>query len=83
MPLLTMDYRGTCSLCGCRLRGFMVGTFRVNKNSLICPRGTLRWNEPRCVECGFETATAPDRWRLHPESQAKVDVARAKRGWAA
>ena len=82
MPIVVMNSRTTCTLCGCRLRGILVATVRVRKHDLVADRGTLSSIDFRCPECGFETASAPNRWRLDDESQAKVDAARAKRGWA-
>lgn len=89
MPLLTLNPRGSCPLCACRLRGFTLGMYRVNKNSLKSDRGTLSWLE--CPECGpaharrHPTGVAPgcDTWRLEPDSQAVVDRYRERRGWTA
>lgn len=87
MPFLTLVPRSTCSLCGCRLRGFTMGTYRVNKNSLRSDRGGLSWLE--CPECGVSRARANplgvrpscDTWRLDDASQAIVDDVRERRGW--
>lgn len=89
MPFLTLVPRSNCTHCGCRLRGFTMGTYRINKNSLKSDRGGLSWLE--CPECGptfarrNPTGVMPtcDRWRLDPESQAKVDQYRARKGWTA
>ena len=83
MTSLAFHHSGTCTLCGCRIRGIMVGSFAVNKNSLRATSPNLTWIEPRCPECGFETHSSPSRWRPAPESDVKITAARAKRGWAA
>jgi hypothetical protein len=87
MPFLTLVPRSACDLCGCRLRGFTMGTYRVNKNSLRSERGGLSWLE--CPECGptharsnpLPTRRSCDTWRLDDPSQALVDQARERRGW--
>lgn len=87
MPTLTMHPRSRCELCGCRLRGFSIGTYRINKGSLRSARGSLSWTE--CPECGpafarrHPTGVMPrsDHWQLDSDSQSIVDTARAKRGW--
>ena len=90
MPLLTLHPLDACKLCGCRMRGVMVGTFRINKNSLKCAdRGAITATE--CPECGRTYARRHptgvpqrcDRWILDAESQAVVDSFRARKGWAA
>ena len=90
MPLLTFQPLDACQLCGCRMRGVMVGSFRINKHSLKCAdRGTLTATE--CPECGSPFARRHptgvsqrcDRWRLNDESQMVVDAYRARKGWAA
>lgn len=88
MPLLVLHPRGACTLCGTRLRGFMVGTYRINKNTLVSSdTGTLSWIE--CPECGPDYAPGnPIRvrptsraWDLDEKSHAIVGAARAKKGW--
>lgn len=87
MPSLTMRPTGTCPICGCRLRGFNVGAYRINKNSLVSTSPGLSWVE--CPECGPEftrhhpTGLRPEslRWRLDAESQQVVDRHRRKKGW--
>lgn len=87
MPMLTLIPRDPCQLCGCRLRGFTVGTYRVNKGSLKSARGGLSWLE--CPECGpafarrspLGVGPQSDRWRLDADSQAVVDAHRARKGW--
>lgn len=88
MPLLTMVPRDRCALCGCRLRGFTLGTYRVNKHSLKADRGGLSWLE--CPECGpsysrrnpLGALLGCERWRLDAKSQAVVDAIHARKGWA-
>lgn len=91
MPTLTMDPRDTCALCGCRLRGFRIGTYRINKHSLRGDaRGGLTWLE--CPECGpAHSSRNPmrgvlptcDTWRLDADSQAVVDAHFQRKGWVA
>lgn len=88
MPLLTMEPRDACTLCGCRLRGFTMGTYRVNKGSLKSDRGGLSWLE--CPECGsaysrrnpIGVQPTCDRWRLDAKSQVTVDAIRTRKGWS-
>lgn len=88
MPLLTLLARDSCPLCGCRLRGFTVGTYRINKNSLVSARDGLSYVE--CPECGpaharrHPTGIRPqcDRWRPDAESQAVVDRHHERKGWS-
>ena len=87
MPLLTMNPRGTCTVCGCRLRGFRIGTYRINKTSLRSDRGGISWVE--CPECGpthsrkhpTGVLLAADTWVLEPDSQAIVNAYHARKGW--
>ena len=82
MPLLTFDYNNPCAVCGCRLRGFTVGTYRINNGSLVSARGALTALPGKCPECGTDNGRPmPERWRPHGETQAVIDAARAKRGW--
>lgn len=79
---LAMTSTATCTLCRCRIRGVIVGPARVTKTSLAFHR-SLTFREPSCPECGWETTSAPQVWRLDEESQAKVDAARGRRRRAA
>lgn len=84
MPTLTMTPKSRCPLCGCRVEGFYVATFRINKRSLrTAERGGLMVTNPECRECGFENRAPEIRWTLDPESQATVDAYRARKGWEA
>lgn len=78
---LNFDYRGTCSLCGVRLRGCWVTGARINRRSLRTTGGLMAvdW---RCHECGFETYSAGSVWALDPESADAVATYRARR-WVA
>lgn len=80
---MTMLPNETCVVCGFRLRGFHVGTYRINKCSLKSARGGLTFVEPKCAECGHPTPHALDitHWRLDPDSQRIVDECRARKGW--
>lgn len=82
MTTLAMRSSATCTLCGCRIRGIMVGGGRVNKTSLKFDGPMLAFRDRACPECGWETDSVPSVWRLDAESQAKVDSSRAKRGWS-
>ena len=78
MPLLTLVQRDACILCGCRLRGFMVGTFRINKHSLRSS-GTLG-AQPPCPEC--QTVNPPGTHYVpNKESAVVLADARARKGW--
>lgn len=79
---ITLKFRGTCSLCGCRLRGIYMASVRVNKHSLRTTSTGLWFLERRCPECGFETDSARHIWALDAESAQKVAAARRKRGWS-
>lgn len=88
MATLTFTPIDPCAVCGCRMRGVMVGTFRINRRSLKADPGTISATE--CPECGSPYARRHptgvgqrcDRWRLDEESQATVDAFRARKGWA-
>lgn len=82
MPLVTMTSRATCSLCGCRMRGLLIAPVRINKSALKVTGVALSARDRSCPECGFESNSAPEVYRLEPESQRLVDAARAKKGWA-
>lgn len=83
MPVLTFDLRGTCSLCGSRIRGVGVVGVRVNRRSITATRDRgLFWTEPRCHECGWETHSVPQVLGLTTESLEKVAAVRARR-WPA
>lgn len=87
MPTLTLEPRDSCALCGCRLRGFSIGTYRINRGSMRSNRGSISWLE--CPECGPTFArrhptgvpNSCDHWRLDVKSQAMVDEFRARKGW--
>lgn len=81
MPTLAMHPNVGCVVCGCRLQGIRVGTFRINKNSLVTKRGTLVCVLSKCPECSHPTPRDVDHWRLDAKSQAVVDEARARKGW--
>ena len=88
MPLLTLIPRDACNLCGCRLHGFTVGAYRINKNSMRSERGGLSWVE--CPECGpafsrrHPLGTQPrcDVWRPDEKSRSVIDTHRERKGWA-
>lgn len=82
MATLTMHPNAGCIICGCRLQGIRVGTFRINKGSLVAKRGTLVYLLDKCPECQHPTPRDVERWRLDEDSQRIVDEARAKRGWS-
>ena len=82
MPMLTMRPTDRCVVCGYRLRGFRIATYRINKRSLVSPRGGLVFVEPTCAECGHPTPITSERWQLEAESQAVVDAYRKRKGWA-
>lgn len=84
MPTLTMQPNEACVVCGFRLRGFRIGTYRINKRSLKSARGGLTYLEPKCAECGHPTPHALDitRWRLDTDSQRIVDDHSARKGWS-
>ncbi len=80
MPTLTLKPADGCLTCGCRVRGFKIGTFRINKGSIRSTGTVLGFVEPTCCECGQPHADV-SRWQLDPESQAKVTAHRARMGW--
>jgi hypothetical protein len=71
-----------CMLCGRRLAGLLVGSFRVNKKTIRSVGTHLSWGEPSCRECGFP-APAEVALTLSAESAALVEQMRARRGWVA
>jgi hypothetical protein len=77
-----MRYRGTCLMCGCRLRGFYFASARVNKGSLRTTSPGLVFVEP-CPECRFDAGSMGGPWVLDGESQERVDAYRTAKGWAA
>lgn len=87
MPTLTLQPRDPCAVCGCRLRGFSIGSYRINKGSLRSTAVAISWLE--CPECGPVFARrhptgvqqSAHRWVLDAESQAVVDAYNAGRGW--
>jgi predicted Zn-ribbon and HTH transcriptional regulator len=81
MPVLTMTSRATCTLCGGRIDGVYVATWRINKRSMRSGDGGLIMRDPHCRHCGFEAWSVPERWVLTTEDQAKVNAYREKRGW--
>lgn len=89
MPTLTLEPQEACLHCGCRLRGFSIGSYRINKGSLRSNTGgAITWLE--CPECGpsfsrrhpLGVRQFGDRWRLDAESQAVVNAHRVRKGWA-
>jgi hypothetical protein len=84
MTFLHLESRVACGLCGRRLAGFTVGTYRVNKDTFVMTgKGPgLGWHEETCRECGFVNGpVSRERWRLTPESRRAVNAVYAKRGW--
>lgn len=81
MPTLTMKPADGCIVCGCRIRGFKRGTFRINKDSLRSTGTILGFLEPTCCECGQPHAQVA-RWHLDADSQAIVDGYRRRMGWS-
>lgn len=83
--MTALDFRSAqrCGLCGYRLRGLMLGSFRVNKDSLKSLRPSLTFLERVCPECHTEAPQTCERWVLSTESQAKVAAIRERKGWAA
>lgn len=80
MPILHFDLRGTCSLCGGRVRGGGVLQCRINRRSIRgVERGGLFFIDPRCHECGFETRSMPQVMALTEESAAQVAAYRARK----
>lgn len=80
MPSLTLDLRGTCTLCGTRIRGIGVQGFRINRRSIVATRDRgLFWTEPRCHECGWETHSVPQVLALSAEARETVATTRARR----
>jgi hypothetical protein len=81
---VSMRYRGTCGLCGFRLRGVYVCSVRVNKASLRTTHPSICAVDRACPECAFPNAMVPreERWALDADSQTRVDAYRARKGWA-
>ncbi len=83
--MTALDFRSAqrCGLCGYRLRGLMLGSFRVNKGSLRSTNVPIQVMPRVCPECRTETPDTCERWVLSAESQAKVAAIRERKGWAA
>lgn len=84
--MTSLDFRSTerCILCGYRLRGLMLGSFRVNKTGLRSLNTPLTFLLRQCPECRTETPdTCVERWVLSVDSAAKVAAIRERKGWAA
>jgi hypothetical protein len=80
---VVFELRSPCWLCGYRLRGGVMRTVRINKHSLRdVGRPGLAWWDPTCPECQWPTTGTPWTFHLTPADRAKVDAARARRGWA-
>jgi hypothetical protein len=79
---VTMLCRDTCTLCACRLDGRYFACVRVNKRSLRTVSVGIGVVLP-CPECGTDGPPMASRWALDPDSQARVDAYRARKGWAA
>lgn len=80
--MLSLVYSFTCPACGCKARGVMVRTFRINKGSLRSTDTAGLGFVPRtCDECRSPMPTTYDAVTLHEDDRAKVNAYRAKRGW--
>jgi hypothetical protein len=71
-----------CGLCGyvCKGMKFASGC-HVNKGSIATTRSLVV--APFCRECNFPRMDSRVRMDLTPDSEARVNAARAKRGWPA
>lgn len=78
---LTFILTARCGLCGYVCKGMQFASgCRVNKGSIAVTSSLIC--APFCRECPFPRMTGTVRRDLTPESEARVNAARTKRGWS-
>lgn len=77
---LTFITHDPCGVCGYHRHGVMVVSMRVNKRSMRSVGNSLCFVLQRCRECDRVTPLLTEqRWRLTPDSAAKVRAYRSRR----
>lgn len=81
--IVTLHTTHTCLLCGHHEHGLRVHNVRINKHTLrtVGPGPGISCHPPNCRECGHHLADRPDHHTLDPEDAARIDTARARKGW--
>jgi hypothetical protein len=81
---LTFLLRAPCGLCGYRLEGITVGSYRVNKHSLVTTSPSISFMQRDCIECGWrnEITARIAESALDAESKQRFNVYRDRKGWA-
>jgi hypothetical protein len=80
---LTFLLRVSCMLCGCRLTGVRVGSYRINKHSIVPTSSDIQFMERFCPECRWpnDMATTIVIAGFTDDSKQRFNDYRDRKGW--